>query len=202
MSRVKQTILWSVWGGMGVGASLQDVLSLILEHVSVMGWDACCWSDESLASKKIYPKYQFPAKSKKWLPRATSSEDSMRMLVQRVQATHEKASRLAPQKLDTSTLEGLAERAAVVESMGKEVQQTVPLSNEVLEKEWWGPWAAGSEHIDTEVRVHLLDKSETFLPAQHIPTLKIWSTPTCSKLAPLSSHRIRRTHWRLMSSRC
>ena len=56
--------------------------------------------------------------------------------------------------------------------MGKDVQQTVPLSNEVLEKEWWGPWAAGSEHIDTEVQVHFMDKSEAFLPAQHIPTLK------------------------------
>ena len=94
------------------------------------------------------------------------------MLVQRGQATHEKASRLVPKKLDTNTLEGLAERAAAVEIMGKEVQQTVPLSNEVLEKEWWGPWAAGSEHIDMEVQVHLIDKSETFLPAQHIPTLK------------------------------
>ena len=55
---------------------------------------------------------------------------------------------------------------------GKEVQQTIPLSNEVLEKEWWGPWAAGSEHIDREVQVHLMDKSETFLPAQNIPTWK------------------------------
>ena len=56
--------------------------------------------------------------------------------------------------------------------MGQEVQQTVPLSKEVLEKEWWGPWAASSEHIDTEVQVHLMDKSESFLPAQHVPTLK------------------------------
>ena len=96
----------------------------------------------------------------------------MRMLVQMVQATHEKTARFFQKKLDTNALEALAERAAAVESMGKEVQQTVPLSNEVLEKEWWGPWAAGSEHIDTEVQVHLMDKSESFLPAQHVPTLK------------------------------
>ena len=152
---------------------MQDVLSLILEHVSVMGWDVCCWPDDALSSKKNYPKHQFAAKSKKWLPRVKSSEDSMRMLVQRVQATHEKAARcFCLRKLDTNALEALAERAAAVESMGKEVQQTVPLSNEVLEKEWWGPWAAGSEHIDMEVQVHLMDKSATFLPAQHIPTLK------------------------------
>ena len=95
----------------------------------------------------------------------------MRLLVQRAQATHVKAARLY-MKFDTKDLEALAERAAAVENMGKEVQQTIPLSNEVLEKEWWGPWAAGSEHIDREVQVHLMDKSETFKPAQNIPTLK------------------------------
>ena len=109
-----------------MGVSLQDVLSLILEHVSVMGWDACCWSDDALSSKNIYPKYQFPATSKTWLPRVKSSEDSMRMLVQRVQATHETTARFFQKKLDTNALEALAERAAAVESMGKEVQQTVP----------------------------------------------------------------------------
>ena len=75
-------------------------------------------------------------------------------------------------KLDTKDLKALAERAAAVENMGKEVQQTIPLSDEVLEKEWWGPWAAGSEHIDRKVQVHLMDKSETVNPAQHLPTLK------------------------------
>ena len=119
-----------------------------------------------------------------------------------MQATHEKTARLFQKKLDTNALEALAERAAAVESMGKEVQQTVPLSNEVLEKEWWGPWAAGSQHIDTEVQVHLMDKSETFLPAQHSPTLKVLADADLFQADPQSSHRLRRTPWRLMSSRC
>ena len=70
--------------------------------------------------------------------------------------------------------------------MGKEVQQTIPLSNEVLEKEWWGPWAAGSEHIDREVQVHLMDKSETFQPAQSIPTLKGLADNQLFKSGPIS----------------
>ena len=41
-----------------------------------------------------------------------------------------------------------------------------------MEKAWWGLWAAGSEHIDKEVQVHLMDKSGTCPPAHHIPTLK------------------------------
>ena len=100
-------------------------MSLIVEHVSAMGWEACSWSDVALSSKKIYPKCQFPAKTKKWLSRVRTSEDSMRLLVQRAQATHEKAARLYVKKLDTKDLEALAERAAAVENMGKEVQQTI-----------------------------------------------------------------------------
>ena len=109
----------------------------------------------------------------------------MRMLVQTVQATHEKTARFFQKKLDTNALEALAERAAVVDSMGEEVQQTVPLSNAVLEKEWWGPWAAGSEHIDTEVQVHLMDKSEAFLPVQHVPTLKMLVDAHLFKSGPI-----------------
>ena len=128
-------------------------MSLILEHVSIMGWDASCWSDDALASKKIYPRYQFFSKSKKWLVRVKTSEESMRMLVRRVQVTHEKTSGFLRRKLETHTLEELAERAAAVENLGKEVQLTVPLADEVLEKAWWGLWAAGSEHINKEVQV-------------------------------------------------
>ena len=94
-------------------------MSLILEHVSAMGWDMCCWSDDALSSKKIYPKYQFPARTNKWLSRVRTSEDSMRLLVKRVQATHGKGARLNMKKLVTQELEALAERAAAVENMGK-----------------------------------------------------------------------------------
>ena len=106
---------------------MQEILSLIVEHVSAMGWEACCWSDDALSSKKIYPKYQFPAKTKKWLSRVKTSEDSMRLLVQRVQATHDEAARLYVKKLDTKDLEALAERAAAVENMGKEGPADNPL---------------------------------------------------------------------------
>ena len=81
---------------------MQEILSLIVEHVSAMGWEACCWSDDALSSKKVYPKYQLPARTKKWLSRVRTSEDSMRLLVQRVQATHEKAARLYLKKLHTN----------------------------------------------------------------------------------------------------
>ena len=55
-----------------------------------------------MSSKKIYPKYRFPARTKKWLSRVKTREASMRLLVQRVQATHEKAARLYLKKLDTN----------------------------------------------------------------------------------------------------
>ena len=90
-------------GGGAVGVSLQEILSLIVEHVSAMGWEACCWSDDALSSKKIYQKYQFPAGAKKWLSRVRTSEDSMRLLVQRAQATHVQAARLYMRSLTRKT---------------------------------------------------------------------------------------------------
>ena len=69
------------------------------------------------------------------------------------------------------------------------MQLTVPLADEVLEKAWWGLWAAGSEHIDREVQVHLMDKSETFLPAQHIPTLKKLVDAQLFNVGPMLSAR-------------
>ena len=63
---------------------------LILNHVSKEGWDNSCWSDDNLASKKIYPNFQFPAKNRKWLSRDRTSTESCSMMVQRVQAAREK----------------------------------------------------------------------------------------------------------------
>ena len=137
-----------------------------------MGWEACCWTDDALSNKKIHPTYQFPARSKNWLARVRSSEESMRLMVRRVQDIHEHTLKVMRKSIDAHTLEVVAERAAAVVNFAKEVQHTVPVTDTVLEKEWLEPWAAGSEHIDMEVASHVMDKYEGVQPAQHVPTLK------------------------------
>ena len=51
------------------------VLIAILEHVETLTWEQACWSDDNLCNKKLFPNFQFPTKSKKWLPRIKTSED-------------------------------------------------------------------------------------------------------------------------------
>ena len=79
------------------------------------------WSEDNLASKKIYPKYQFPSKSKKWTPRVRTSEESMLIMKQRVNTVHERLPHYLRKKMELSKLEEMAEQAAVVINLAKEV---------------------------------------------------------------------------------
>lgn len=166
----------------------------ILAHVGTMTWEAGCWSDDNLSSKKLYPNYQFSAKSKKWVARIKTSKDSMALCVKRTQTIHESQPIYMRKKPDTSMIEALSERAAAVHSIGNEVLMSVPIKPEIMQKEWFNAWSSGSDHIDVEVQVALMDKSDSFQPSQHIPTLKkiidthMFSSPvvqTTSKLEAL-----------------
>ena len=100
--------------------SVQGVLNSVLDHVGAMGWDSSCWSDDNLSSKKIYPRFQFPAKSKQWLPRIKTSDESMQLMVRRLHTMFETASTYLRKKPETATVESMAERAAVVVSLAKD----------------------------------------------------------------------------------
>jgi len=119
----------------------------------------------------MYPGFQFASKSKKWQPRLRTSEESMSLCVTRLHSMHEKGTLHMRKKPDVTLIEQMSERAAVVWAIGKEVQMTVPLPDEALYEHWWGAWADGSDHIDTEIQSALIEKSDAFIPG-HILTLK------------------------------
>jgi hypothetical protein len=85
-----------------------------------MGWDSSCWSDDNLSSKNIYPRFQFPAKSKQLLSRVKTSDESMQLMVRRLHTMLETASTYLRKKPETATVENLAERAAVVVALAKD----------------------------------------------------------------------------------
>ena len=64
-----------------------EIVDSILGHVNLLGWQDAVWSDDNLAGKKIYPRYQFPSKSKKW----TQSAD-----IGGVHAHHDQAGQRCP----------------------------------------------------------------------------------------------------------
>ena len=104
----------------------QEILAQILAHVGNVGWDSSCWSDDNLSSKKLYPSFSFPSKSKKWAGRLKVTDESMGLFVQRVQTVHEQCQAWLKKKKDTSTMEAFAERAAALWRLGKEVCVNTP----------------------------------------------------------------------------
>ena len=96
----------------------------------------------------------------------------MALMVRRAQTVHETMPVYLQRKSDANALEQMAERAAAVWHIGKELQMSVPVSDKVIEEQFYALWAGGSEHVDVEIQAVLLDKSETFSVKQHVPCLK------------------------------
>ena len=162
----------------------RKALDSILEHVGSLGWGDCVWTEEALANKKVYPKHQFSSKSKKWASRIRTTDESMILMVERVQNSFEAVGVSYRFKISPSALEGTAERAAACLSLAAELQMSVPIPEQKIQEEWVAAWRLGSDHIDTELQALLLEKSDSFDPALHVPTLKrlvdehVFSTPT------------------------
>ena len=75
-------------------------------------------------------------------------------------------------KWELEKIEALSERAAFVYNSAKELQLIVPIPDKVIWAEYITPWSTGSEHIDLEVQVPLMEKSDAFNPSVHIPCLR------------------------------
>lgn len=164
--------------------SCEEVLGLVLGFVARIGWDDCCWTDDGLSFKKMYPGHQFASKSQKWRARVRVTDESMELMVQRAQAKFEKLPTYLKVKYVSSALDKFAETAAAVWHLGNELALAVPIPAEVIKREWYDAWASGSEQIDMEVQSMLLEKADNFDVTQHIPTLKqligahIFNAPT------------------------
>ena len=130
---------------------LQDasaaVRNEIMEHVGSVGWDASAWTEELLASRKLYPGHSFAAKGKGWAARLKTTDQTMLCFVKRVHATH-----LSGGRLDMGSMEALAERAALLMSAVSEMTLAIPVSRKKLVDEWVASWVEGDGRIDNELQ--------------------------------------------------
>ena len=148
---------------------VQDCLTLLLDYVAATGWQESCWTDDCLASKKLYPGYTFPSKSQAWRDRLQVTGETMTLMVRRVQAVHSIST--IKKKITAAELEATAERAAVVYHLGMEFKNSTPVGDEIMKEKWFDAWADGSAHVDSEVQALILEKSES-LKLASVPTLK------------------------------
>ena len=71
-------------------------------------------------------------------------------------------------------------------TQGKELQLQVPIPDAILEAKWYQAWAQGSEAIDKDLRIALMDKLDNFqvqslLNSSSNIQLRIWSR-SCSRI--------------------
>ena len=69
-------------------------------------------------------------------------------------------------------MEALSERAAAVWHLGQELLVHVPINPQALASKRTEARATGSEHVDVEVQVAVMDTSESFSVVHHTPTFK------------------------------
>ena len=150
----------------------KEVLMMILLHVGTMGWHDCWCSDDNLASKKLYPDYQFSSKSKRWIGRLRTNADSMRLVIKRFCTTQESMPKCMMRKPTAPEVDSLSERGAVVWATGQELMDRIPIKLEVVETKWYNKWADGSEHIDTEITAAILEKRDDFDVLKDIGTFR------------------------------
>ena len=150
----------------------KKALDSILAHVGGMGWHQRVWSEDVLSNKKIFPKFNFPCKSKKWISRVKTTDASLCWMVERVQNVHEATNPTMRIKMTPQQTEAMAECAAAVLAIASEMSLTAPIEESKIQSAWVRAWADGSSHVHTEIQMGLMEKSDSFDPAVHLPTMK------------------------------
>ena len=146
-------------------------MDAILAHVGNLSWDAAVWSDDNLATKKLYPKFQFTCKAKSWLPRLKTSEKSMELCVLRLQRLHEKKPEYQRKKPDSAVVDECSQLAALAANLAQEIQLVVPISKSKIDENFLIPFSEGCALIQKELEVALLEKSDKF-EVRSIPTFR------------------------------
>ncbi|CAK8987791.1 Uncharacterized protein SCF082_LOCUS1126 [Durusdinium trenchii] len=169
-------------------AAPQDVLDNILTHVGVMGWSESCWTEDNLASKRLFPGHSFHTRSRKWASRLKVTDDSFRYMVKKVQLSVET---WRPENgkrpcYDLPTMEGVAEKSAALCGMAKEFCKDHPVAPDVVEVKILKAWAEGDERIELELQAALLEKLDQFEVGLNMPCFKAFLDDAIFK-APVSS---------------
>lgn len=136
-----------------------------------------------MASKRLFPGHQFTARSRKWTPRLKVTEDSLRLMVRRVQSFDQYHNQA---KCDLAHMENVAEKAPVLSSFAKEFCREHPIDMSVVEERALKLWSSGDDRIDMELHAALLDKGDDFEIVKNMPSFKSLLDDSLFK-APVSS---------------
>jgi len=152
-----------------LGMPLQPRTQL-MDAVQDDGWEACPWTDDVLASKKIMVGYQPRGASKRWNERQKVSEAGLTLMITHVNSEHRKAPACARKKLLKSDAEDKVLWASSVLHLAKEVQALLPVSDKVMEDMFINKFATADPRVTGEVQMVNTERQEKFT-LKDVPTL-------------------------------
>lgn len=146
-------------------------IDLLVNHVSEFGWDQCAFSEDCLASRKVFLGNHFrTASSKQWTQRQRVTPEAIYHLFLSCVRRFQKAPGVARRKLTTLQMEARSEVAAIVLSLAEETCNVgVPM--DIVQPHFVLKWTDGDSRIDMELSSVLLDKHDGFT-IRAVPTLK------------------------------
>jgi hypothetical protein len=147
------------------GAALRLILTMpqesrteLTHYIGAVSWDKCPWTEEALASKKLYPGSgaKIAAGNKAWQDRLKVSPASLLLMVRHIHANHSNIhanhSSCRSGKKTRTEVEEVAAMAAAVQNLKTEIQQAMPVPDEVIEELWLSKFASADPKVTTEVR--------------------------------------------------
>jgi len=108
--------------------SPHDVIHAIFKHTEKMTAGAGVWTDDNIASKKLFPGFSFGAgRSKTWPLRLKVTPESMELMVMHAQHAHETTPAKMRKRPDLQHMVAVAEIAAALYALGQEAMTVVPV---------------------------------------------------------------------------
>ena len=141
-----------------------EVWDIFDQIVSVTGWLKSPFTDEGLGIKRIYPGAITRCSCKTWTARLRTTAESMKLMFLHIGKTVETLGERSCSKLSKAHMTELAEMAAYVYNIGKELQKTAPITDQQLWDNWCSKFVEDDCSVIMEVQMFLSSK-----PPEHSP---------------------------------
>jgi len=164
----------------------QEGLKRMMLNISKMGWEACPWSDENLASKKLWSPYCFRSGSNpKWTERGQVTPESCVLMVNTICNYAENLPSFCQRKLDRASTERYAELCAIALSLARETASLAPIKMSDIYAEFIAP-------LEThQTSAHAILSS---IIAEKNPAFNVRDVPSLKKLIDSHAHAVSHTH--------
>ena len=128
-------------------------------YVGEVGYSNSFMTDDNMATKKIFPSFQFKClRSKHWTKRLKTTDESMLLMLRRAASDHKASGR----KPDRSCMEDSARFAAIAWNLGQEVQQEYPIGAAKVNEQFYDPYANGCRMIGQDILAVSIELDDKF----------------------------------------